>query len=179
MYVRRKQRPLSEIRLHTVLVVLAAVGLTACGGAASTVTAPGGAGTISTASTGEFSWAEEVFNLTNEIRIQEGVPPLIWDERAAMAAYGHSWDMDVRGYFDHISPDGASVADRLEFEGIEFQYAGENIARGQASPAEVVMAWMDSPAHRENILSPFWTHVGVAVHTGTDRGPWWTQEFFR
>jgi len=40
---------------------------------------------------------------------------------------------------------------------------GENIAFGYSSAAEVVAAWMNSPGHRANILSPFFTEIGVSV----------------
>jgi uncharacterized protein YkwD len=130
-------------------------------------------------SLGERGWAEEVLALTNRERESHGVAPLVWDDGAAEAAYEHSWDMHVRDYFDHVDPDGNGPAERLAEQEVLFLYAGENIARGQRSPMEVVQAWMDSPGHRENLLSPVWTHVGIGVHTGPDRGPWWTQEFYR
>ena len=56
---------------------------------------------------------------------------------------------------------------------------GENIAMGQRTPHEVMVAWMNSAGHRRNILDPSFTHLGVGVHTSYDAGPWWTQNFIR
>jgi uncharacterized protein YkwD len=56
--------------------------------------------------------------------------------------------------------------------GISYGYAGENIAKGQRSPQEVMDAWMNSQGHRENILSPNFTMIGVGYYNG-----YWVQEF--
>ena len=52
---------------------------------------------------------------------------------------------------------------------------GENIARGQQTPAAVMASWMGSQGHRENILRAIFTHMGVGVHSTNDI--WWTQLF--
>jgi uncharacterized protein YkwD len=161
------------------LLLLATLLLAACGAGAPVVAPAGGAGSLSTMSDGEQGWAREVFELTNLEREARGIPPLHWDDRAAEAAYEHCWDMHLRDFFHHVNPDGQDPGDRLAEVGVEFRYAGENIARGQLTPREVVRAWMESPGHRENMLSPAWTHVGVGVHSGAERGPWWAQEFYR
>ncbi|MNR50485.1 Cysteine-rich secretory protein family protein [compost metagenome] len=55
---------------------------------------------------------------------------------------------------------------------ITFRYAGENIAKGQRTPEEVVKDWMNSPGHRKNILNPHYTMIGVGYFSGL-----WVQEF--
>ena len=161
------------------LVLGLALLLTGCGAAAPTVSPLGGPGTLTTTSAGEQAWALEVLHLTNLERAAYGIPALELDEAASNAAYAHAWDMDLRSYFDHVNPDGEGPPERLARHGVDFSYVGENIARGQVTPAEVVKAWMDSPSHRVNMLSEFWTHIGIGVHSGTERGPWWAQEFLR
>jgi len=153
--------------------------LVACGGASAPSVPEGGAGTLLIASSGEQAWALRVLDLTNLERSSRGLAPLVLDAAASAAAYDHCWDMDARDFFDHVNPDGDDPADRLRDHGVELIVAGENIARGQASPEEVVQAWMASPAHRENILYPGWTHIGIGIHAGPERGPWWAQEFYR
>jgi uncharacterized protein YkwD len=37
--------------------------------------------------------------------------------------------------------------------------------------------WMGSPAHRENILDPRWSEVGIGVRTGGEYSIYWVQEF--
>ena len=45
---------------------------------------------------------------------------------------------------------------------------------GQRTAEEVVKGWMESPGHRENILTPGFTHIGI----GYDKnGNYWTQQF--
>ena len=53
---------------------------------------------------------------------------------------------------------------------------GENVAYGQPTPAAVMIAWMNSPGHRANILHPDWTHIGMGVAKAT---PYWAQVFLK
>jgi uncharacterized protein YkwD len=81
-------------------------------------------------------------------------------------------DMYNKGYFDHNSPTYGSPFDMMKQYGISYRYAGENIAKGQRTPQEVMTAWMNSPGHRANILSANFTTIGVAYYNGV-----WVQEF--
>ena len=60
-----------------------------------------------------------------------------------------------------------------------FYAIGENLAAGQQTPAEVMKVWMDSPAHRDIILDPNWTEVGIAVRVGGEYEIYWVQLFGR
>ncbi len=81
-------------------------------------------------------------------------------------------DMYNRNYFDHVSPTYGSPFDMMKSYNIPFSYAGENIAKGQRTPQEVMTAWMNSQGHRENILNPNFKKIGVAYYNGE-----WVQEF--
>lgn len=164
------------------LVLLAALCLTACGAGGDSLAPtvpPGGTGTSQSMSEGEMAWALEVLNLVNQERAKMQLPPVEWHEQASGVAYGHSVDMDVRAFFDHVNPDGDDPGDRLRAAGIDWRTYGENIAMGHSSPGEVMAAWMNSPGHRANILEPQFTHLGVGVHSSYQGGPWWTQNFLR
>ena len=65
--------------------------------------------------------------------------------------------------------DGSSCFTVLPEFGIRYETAGENIAAGQRTPAQVVRAWMHSEGHRNNILNPDFTQIGVG-YTHTNRG---------
>ncbi|SPT92496.1 YkwD protein [Bacillus subtilis] len=82
--------------------------------------------------------------------------------------------MKDKNYFDHQSPTYGSPFDMMKSFGISYKTAGENIAKGQKTPEEVVKAWMNSEGHRKNILNPNFTHIGVGY---VESGSIWTQQF--
>ena len=125
-----------------------------------------------------IGYEQEVLRLTNIERESHGLPALRWDSRLAVAARKHSEDMAGKGYFSHQSDDGRGLRERLLDEGFTGS-AGENIAAGQVSPEDVVEAWMNSEGHRENILLPIFTHLGVGF-CYSESSPmiyYWTQDF--
>lgn len=105
--------------------------------------------------------ADEFMTMVNSHRASVGCGPLAWHGAAAEAAKLHSEDMASRGYFDHVSPDGRTLADRLSAAGISYAYAGENIAAGQRSVEDVFVAWLGSPPHRRSIEACEFTHHGL------------------
>ncbi|MGA5704248.1 CAP domain-containing protein [Peterkaempfera bronchialis] len=119
--------------------------------------------------------AAAVLTLVNQERSRAGCGPLVADAGLAALATDFSDSMAARGFFDHTDPDGKSPWDRATAVGISY-LGGENIARGQQTPEEVMDAWMNSPGHRANILNCDYKRLGVGVHEGPG-GPWWTQDF--
>ncbi|RLQ95214.1 CAP domain-containing protein [Falsibacillus albus] len=117
---------------------------------------------------------QQVVDLTNKERTQRGLSPLKVDKNLSNMAREKSADMQRNHYFDHQSPTYGSPFDMMKKWGIDYRSAGENIAMGQQSPQEVVTAWMNSQGHRENILNPDYTHIGVGY---VKDGNYWTQEF--
>lgn len=120
--------------------------------------------------------------LVNQRRADAGLGALRFDRRAANAAQRHTNDMVRRRYFDHTSPGGSSVGDRLSGSGMRWADVGENIAVGQRTPAAVVRGWMKSPGHRANIMNRRFTVLGVGTTSKGTRGfsgPTWTQVFAR
>lgn len=107
--------------------------------------------------------AEQViFDLVSIARLDAGVPTLTWDERLAEIAAAYARDMAVRGYFGHVSPEGASVADRVEAAGVPYRIVGENLAL--AITAEIAHeGLMESDGHRANIEHAEFRNVGVGV----------------
>ncbi|WP_189956192.1 CAP domain-containing protein [Streptomyces alanosinicus] len=117
----------------------------------------------------------EVLRLVNQERSKVGCSPLSANPALTKLAESFSDDMAARGFFDHTDPDGKTPWDRAATAGIT-NLGGENIARGQADPAAVMKAWMNSPGHKANILNCDFKTLGVGVHIGPG-GPWWTQDF--
>ncbi|MGW2227058.1 sigma-70 family RNA polymerase sigma factor [Streptomyces formicae] len=120
--------------------------------------------------------AAQVVALVNTERSKAGCGPVRSNDKLATAASKHSADMAARDYFDHTSPDGTDPGDRITAAGYRWSTYGENIARGQQTPASVMDSWMNSPGHRANILNCDFKELGVGIHNGSG-GPWWTQAF--
>lgn len=121
---------------------------------------------------------DEVTALTNEERREAGCGEVTTDERLRTAARAHSEDMAAHDYFDHTGRDGRSPFDRMRDAGYP-DPAGENIALGYRTPADVVAGWMDSDGHRRNILTCSHRAIGVGLaYDGAGR-PYWTQDFGR
>ena len=158
---------------------LLAALLSSCGGSGSSgggTFDPNPAPTPPQPSVTEITYAREVMALVNTERTSRGLNPVSEDLAASEAAYGHAYDMEVRGFFDHVNPSGEDPGDRLRRAGVSFFGWGENIARGQSTPADVMTAWMASTGHRRNILDPSYGRLGVGVRLSPG-GPWWVQDF--
>lgn len=65
---------------------------------------------------------------------------------------------------------------RHERGGVSYRAAGENIAKGQRTPEQVVDGWMKSDGHRENLLSADFGRLGVGYHVENGR-TYWVQLF--
>jgi uncharacterized YkwD family protein len=126
------------------------------------------------ASSAVSAFEQQVVELTNQERAKNGLPALKLDIELSKVARDKSKDMQTKNYFSHTSPTYGSPFDMMKTYGISYKAAGENIAMGQRSPEEVVQAWMNSQGHRENIMNPNFTHIGVG-HVAS--GNYWTQMF--
>ncbi|OEJ62174.1 RNA polymerase [Streptomyces agglomeratus] len=126
--------------------------------------------------TAPSSFAQQVTALVNTERAENGCGPVSQNSRLDTAAARHSADMAARDFFDHTNPDGAGPGERITAAGYGWSTYGENIARGQQTPAEVMESWMNSSGHRANILNCSFKEIGIGKHEGSG-GPWWTQVF--
>ena len=135
---------------------------------------PGQVLNIPTVDSTVTNYEEEVVRLVNEIRKQNGLRELTYDWQLSRVARIKSEDMRDNRYFSHTSPTYGSPFQMMKSFGITYRSAGENIARGQATPQAVVNAWMNSSGHRANILNPSFTHIGVGFAAN---GRYWTQMF--
>ncbi len=135
---------------------------------------PGQKINIPTVESSVTAYEKEVVRLVNEIRTQNGLSPLTLDWELSRVARYKSQDMRDKGYFSHTSPTYGSPFAMMKSFGISYRTAGENIAKGYASPKAVVDGWMNSPGHRANILNSSFTHIGVGYVAS---GNYWTQMF--
>ena len=109
------------------------------------------------------------------------VAPLAWNCTLASVAEQHSADMADNNFFSHTGSDGSSIGTRLTNAGYNWRAAGENIAAGQSSVSEVMVAWLESPGHCENIMNSNFREVGAAMveNGNADYQRYWTQNFAR
>lgn len=135
---------------------------------------PGQILNIPTTSSSVTSFEQEVIRLVNEIREENGLRSLTYDWELARVARYKSQDMRDNRYFSHTSPVYGSPFQMMKSFGISYRSAGENIAKGYATPEAVVEGWMNSPGHRANILNSSFTHIGVGYVAD---GRYWTQMF--
>ncbi len=113
---------------------------------------------------------EEVVTLTNKKRAEAGLSTLSMNPDLAQAAKAKGEHMLANDYWAHIAPDGTEPWKFFSDVGYKYRYAGENLARDFSNAGSAVDAWMASITHKENMLSPRYTEIGVAVVEGDMNG---------
>jgi uncharacterized protein YkwD len=104
---------------------------------------------------------------------------LSWNCTLEAVADAHSRDMGDHNFFSHTGSDGLSVGNRVTNAGYDWSAVGENIAAGQPTIDVVMNAWLDSPGHCANIMSPSYSEFGATSYavSGSDYPIYWTQVF--
>ncbi|MGZ8634592.1 MAG: CAP domain-containing protein [Solirubrobacteraceae bacterium] len=112
--------------------------------------------------------------LVNQQRAAHGVSAVTENAKLSTASAGYSQRMVAQGFFAHESPDGGTLVRRLTGAGYlgggDAWVVGENIGWGEgtlATARSMVSAWMDSPGHRDNLLSGDYTEIGLGLALGT------------
>ena len=121
-----------------------------------------------------LSYEQEVVDLVNKIRRENGLSELKLNWELSRVARYKSQDMCDNKYFSNTSPTYGSPFTMIKNFGISYRTAGENIAKGYRTPQAVVNGWMNSKGHRENILNASFTQIGVGY---VSSGNYWTQMF--
>jgi len=117
---------------------------------------------------------DQVVQLVNQERAKRGLKALTHRADIKNVAHKKAEDLINSNYFSHTSPNYGSPFQMLRTFGISYTAAGENIAKGQKTPQEVMNAWMNSQGHRENILKPEYDSIGVGFYHGA-----WVQMFIK
>ena len=115
---------------------------------------------------------------------QSGQPPaqpkpLRVDERLKRVADAHARDMAERGYLSHVNPEGQTPEGRVRAAGVSALWVGENIYQGygEGTVEQAMSMFMTDPPHRDAILDPRFTRLGVGVYVGADRKVYFVQLF--
>jgi len=112
--------------------------------------------------------AERVLQLVNAERAAHGCGPLRIDDKLTKAAERESRHMATQHFFSHTEPDGTTPGMRVKDTGYVYQMVGENIVADTDDADDAVEAWMNSPGHRDNILTCAFKETGIAVYEQDD-----------
>jgi uncharacterized protein YkwD len=169
-------------RRHAATVLAAAVAALAApaGAQASAQDAPCPGADLTPVAGNITQVSQATLCLLNNERVSHGLQPLTVAQGLTQPSAAYSARMVTEDFFAHVAPDGATLTDRLEANGYIDPdgdwTVGENIAWGQGniSTARAIMvAWMNSPEHRDNILEPDYDEVGIGVVPGTPGDTSW------
>ncbi len=106
---------------------------------------------------------DQIVGLVNADRSSHGLAPLSLNSTLNLAALAKADDMIENHYFAHTSPEGVNPWFWFKTLGYNYSYAGENLAIGYKDASTLENSWMHSPSHRANILSPYYSDMGLAV----------------
>lgn len=113
----------------------------------------------------------ETLDYINELRAEGSVcgsdefqptDPVFWNDVLDKASEMHANDMMENNFISHVGSDGSLPTDRLEKVEYNYIYSGENVAKGPPTVAMAMEAFMESPTHCAVLMSPHYTHVGIA-----------------
>ena len=125
-------------------------------------------------------WEYEVLSLVNQERVRNGLGKLSWGDTCADAAETRA--KELVQLYSHTRPDGTPWSTACDNpDNNTEQVEGENLVVGSSavSPETTVAAWMNSEAHRANILNPDYTKLSVGFHfdPNSEYRTHWSQYF--
>lgn len=110
--------------------------------------------------------AQRIFEMVNQARVDNGLPPLALNAQLNLAAQNHVNDVIANGNWGHYGSDGSTVAMRTARAGYGSSWVSENWV-ASSTPEQAMNWWMNDWIHRVNILTPHWDEIGVgAAPTG-------------
>lgn len=113
------------------------------------------------------AYARDLFELTNELRADEGLNTLAWDECLAQMAAPRAQTASTLEYLEH-EPMTPSCTDG--------NIVGENLVRDERNPAGLFDRWVNSASHYQNLVNPVWEVSGIAC-VASELGPTCSQMF--
>ncbi|WP_293914398.1 CAP domain-containing protein [Deinococcus sp.] len=166
-----------------------ALALSSCGGAGVPTSSLLSATSSKDAGPQDLSAEERMMlDATNAMRTQnqkcdgavfKATTPLTWNGYLARSARAHTADMANQNYFDHVAPDGGTLATRDNAAGYTgWTTLGENIVAGD-DVSGFVQRWMESPSHCKTLMDPKFRELGIGyvLKAGTTYRTYATQEF--
>uniref|UniRef100_M4BTI6 SCP domain-containing protein n=1 Tax=Hyaloperonospora arabidopsidis (strain Emoy2) TaxID=559515 RepID=M4BTI6_HYAAE len=114
----------------------------------------------------------------NKQRATQGLAPLCLNQKLHTSAQLHSEDMAANDFMDHAGSDGSRMSTRITAAGYDWESVGENVAAGQIDVHDVMVSWINSPEHLENIMGDYTMFgSGYAFNRNGQYQQYWTQNF--
>lgn len=112
--------------------------------------------------------ANDLLAKTNNQRLRNKKQPLHLNPQLNQAAQSKATDMTERNYWSHNTPEGKTPWTFIDITTYRYKKAGENLAYGFDNNTDVVVGWMNSPTHRENLLDNSYQDVGFGIANSTN-----------
>ena len=123
---------------------------------------------------------QAILDSVNAERAARGVAPVTYHDQLTEAGLAHAADQFNRNCLttlSHTGTDGSNPGTRIARTGLSVWTWGENLACNQQSPAQVMQAWMNSTGHRDSIINPSFTHIGISITRDSQGHLYWVQVF--
>jgi uncharacterized protein YkwD len=109
---------------------------------------------------------QALLHLMNDARASAGLGALVLDPRLTATAQAYACENAARQSLDHLGSDGSDLLERFRRSGLKPALAAENTGLGYQNAEAAFAGWMASPHHRDNILQPQVTSVGIGLADG-------------
>lgn len=113
--------------------------------------------------------SEKLIELTNEERILKGLDTLSANQLLTSAAYKKGEAIFDKQEFAH-TVDNKKFSEWIKEAEYKYSFIGENLAIDFVSSEGVIQGWLNSPSHKENLLSSVYKEIGIAVIEGSFQG---------
>ncbi|KAG7376197.1 hypothetical protein PHYPSEUDO_014074 [Phytophthora pseudosyringae] len=123
-------------------------------------------------------YASTMLAAVNKQRATGGLSALCLNKKLHIAAQRHSDDMAAKDYMAHDGSDGSTMSERITATGYDWSAVAENVAAGQVDVDAVMVAWINSPEHLENIMGDYTMFSpAYAFNKEGTYQHYWTQDF--
>ena len=127
------------------------------------------------------SGENDLLGQINTFRSARGLSTLVVSDTLTSAAKWMATDLSVNNYFSHTSLDGRNPTQRMADAGYPAftTWAGEDLAAGYTSAAQVLTGWINSPAHLAVLTNPAYRAIGIgrSYSSASSYGWYWDADF--
>ncbi len=112
---------------------------------------------------------QETFNLVNQVRAEQGLPPFQWNAALARAAQWQANYIAANNLYSHTGENGTRPQDRANAVGYQGYVVENYVAGWQLTPQQGVTWWVNSPVHYNTLISTRYDEAGLGYAVGNDQ----------